>query len=126
MPIKLTYHTAKFGGYSYSGTGEIMTVVGHVTLQDHVIKPLNDFMARSPSKYFTNPPSLVAVGTGRILSPLPPFCWGKTNFLKTAPWGYDYFCSQSGGKLHFGGSICLWGLVIFPQYSCFCDAVVFC
>ena len=54
-----------------------MTVVGHVTLQDHVIKPLNDFMARSLSRYFTNPPSLVAGGTGRILSPLPPSAGGK-------------------------------------------------
>ena len=33
--------------------GNIMVFVCHVTLQDHVIKVLNDIMVRSPSRYAT-------------------------------------------------------------------------
>ena len=35
----------------------------HVTLQDHMIKALNDFIARSPLRYVTILPSLVTIGT---------------------------------------------------------------
>ena len=37
-PIKVSYHPAKFGGHRHYGSGDIMIFVGHVILQDHVIK----------------------------------------------------------------------------------------
>ena len=40
-----------------------MVFVCSVTLQDHIIKVLNDFMIRNPSKYITILPSLVTTGT---------------------------------------------------------------
>ena len=40
-----------------------MVFVCRVTLQDYVIKELNDFMVRSPTRYFTILPSLLAIGT---------------------------------------------------------------
>ena len=40
-----------------------MVFVSHVTLQDHVIKVLNDFMVRSLSRYVTMLSGLVAIGT---------------------------------------------------------------
>ena len=40
-----------------------MAFVFQVTLQDYVIKVLNDFMARSLSRYFTILPSLAAIDT---------------------------------------------------------------
>ena len=39
-----------------------MALVWHLSLQDHVIKALNDFMVRSLSRYVTIP-SLVNIGT---------------------------------------------------------------
>ena len=41
----------------------MMVYVCHVTLQNHVIKVLNNFMVRSPSRYVTTLPSLVAIDT---------------------------------------------------------------
>ena len=46
----------------HSGSGDIMVFVYYVTLQNHVIKLLNDFMVRSPSRYVTILPSLAAMG----------------------------------------------------------------
>ena len=43
--------------------GNKMVSVRHVTLQDHLIKALNDFMVRSLSLYVTIVPNLVAIGT---------------------------------------------------------------
>ena len=40
-----------------------MAFVCHVTLQDHEIKALNNFMVRSPLSYVTILPSLMAIGT---------------------------------------------------------------
>ena len=46
------------------GSGDIIVFVWQATLQDHIIKVLNDFMVRSPSRYVTIPlPSLLAIGT---------------------------------------------------------------
>ena len=50
-----------FGGHRHSGSGDIMVFVCHVTLEDHMIKVLNDFMVGSPSRYVTILPSLVAI-----------------------------------------------------------------
>ena len=43
--------------------GNMMVSVCHVTLQGHLIKPLNDFMVRSPSMYVTIVPSLLAISS---------------------------------------------------------------
>ena len=43
--------------------GNKMVSVRHVTLQDHLIKVLNDFMVRSPSMYVTIVPNLVVIGS---------------------------------------------------------------
>ena len=40
-----------------------MNFVCHVTLRDHVIKALNDFIARSSLRYVTILPGLAAIGT---------------------------------------------------------------
>ena len=39
--------SCKFGGHSHSGSRDIIIFVCHVTMQDHVIKALCDFMVRS-------------------------------------------------------------------------------
>ena len=43
--------------------GNKMVSVRHATLQDHLIKALNDFMVRSPSMYFTIVPNVVVIGS---------------------------------------------------------------
>ena len=63
VPNKVNYHPAKFGGHRHSGSRDIIVFVCHVTLQDDVIKALNDFMVRSPSRYVTILPNLVAIST---------------------------------------------------------------
>ena len=40
--------SANFGGHRYPGNGDIMIFVCRVTLQEHVIKVLCNFMVRSP------------------------------------------------------------------------------
>ena len=59
----LSYHPAKSGGYKHSGSEDIMNFVCHVTSRDHVIKALNDFIARSSLRYVTILPGLAAIGT---------------------------------------------------------------
>ena len=46
-----------------SGRGDIMIFVYHVTLQDHMIRALYEFMVRSSSRQVTILQSLVALGT---------------------------------------------------------------
>ena len=60
---KLSHQPTKFGGHRHCSSGDIMVFVYHVTLKDHVIKALNEFMVSSPSRYVTILPSLVAIGT---------------------------------------------------------------
>ena len=43
--------------------GNIMVFFSHVTLQDHMIKALNYFIVRRPSRYATILTSLVFIGT---------------------------------------------------------------
>ena len=43
-PVKVSYHSAKSGGHSQSDSGDVIVFVCHVTLQDHLIKVLFDFM----------------------------------------------------------------------------------
>ena len=47
----------------YCGSEDTRVFVGHVTIQDHVIKELNDFMVWCPSRKLTTLPTLVAIGT---------------------------------------------------------------
>ena len=49
-PIKVDYHPAKFDSHRYCSSGDMMILVCHVILQDHVIKGACDFMDRSPSR----------------------------------------------------------------------------
>ena len=45
--------SAKFDGHRHSGSRDIINFVYYVTLQDHLIKVLNEFIFRSPSEYVT-------------------------------------------------------------------------
>ena len=59
---RVSYHPAKFGDYRQSGSGDIMILACHVTMQDQVIRGLYDLMVRSPSRYVIILPSWVAIG----------------------------------------------------------------
>ena len=48
--FKVSYHSAKIDDHKNSGKGDIMVSVCHVTFEDHVIKALDDFMVRRPSR----------------------------------------------------------------------------
>ena len=50
-----------FGGRSYCSSEDIMKLIGHVTLQDHVIKGPCDFMEGSSPLYIPKLQSLVAM-----------------------------------------------------------------
>ena len=41
------YHPAKFGGHMHCGSADVMALVCHVMLQNHVIKGSCDFMGRN-------------------------------------------------------------------------------
>ena len=60
QPINLRYHIAKFGGHKHWGCEDIMILVCHMNLEDHVIKRLCDFMGRRPSSQVTIVPDLTA------------------------------------------------------------------
>ena len=55
----VSHHPAKF--VRIGTLGDIMVFVCHVTLQDHVIKALNEFMISSPSRSVTILSSLVVI-----------------------------------------------------------------
>ena len=61
--IKLNYHPAKFCGHTHSGSRDVTALVCHLTLEEHVIKASNDLMVKSPSRYDTILPALVAIDT---------------------------------------------------------------
>ena len=44
-----SHHPAKFFGYRYCSSGDIMVLVGHVILQDYVNNELGNFTVRSAS-----------------------------------------------------------------------------
>ena len=58
--------SAKFGGQRHSGSGDIIFFIYNVILADHVIKVLNDFMGKSPLRYVTILPSMMAIGTAAV------------------------------------------------------------
>ena len=41
-------HSATFGGHKHTGSGDIIVLVCHVTLQDHVINALFGYIVWSP------------------------------------------------------------------------------
>ena len=48
-PIKASYHSENFGGYSYSDSGVKMILVDQVILQDHLIKESCGFIGENSS-----------------------------------------------------------------------------
>ena len=36
--LKVSHHSARFGGHGHSGSGHVMVLTCHVILQEHVIK----------------------------------------------------------------------------------------
>ena len=53
-------------GHRHCGSGDMMVLVCHVILQDHVVKGYCDFMARSPLKASHHLARLVAVGFATV------------------------------------------------------------
>ena len=48
MPIKVSYHSAKFGCHRKTGSGDIRVFVFNVTLQEEVIKESNNLWLGAP------------------------------------------------------------------------------
>ena len=59
----MSYHLAKFGNCRHCGNEDIMVLVSNKILLAHMIKVTSDFMGRSPSRWLTILPCLVATGT---------------------------------------------------------------
>ena len=59
----LSPHLAKFGGYGYCSSGDIMVLVCHVILQDYVTNGSGKFTGRNASRKATILQRLVAIGT---------------------------------------------------------------
>ena len=55
-------HPVTFAGHSYCGSGDITYIICRVSLQDHAIKVLSDFMEGSSSLYVTTLLGLVVIG----------------------------------------------------------------
>ena len=62
-PLKVSHQPTKFGGPRQGGNGNIMILVCHVILQDHVIKGTCGYRSWSPSRKVAILPCLVAIGT---------------------------------------------------------------
>ena len=68
--VKVRYHPAKFCGDRHFGIRDIMVFICQVTLQDQVIKVLNDFMDGSPLRLVNILPGSVGhrhCGSGYII-----------------------------------------------------------
>ena len=48
LPLKVSHHSTQFGGYGCYGSGDIIVLVCHVTLRDHMIKGSRDLMSGTP------------------------------------------------------------------------------
>ena len=57
----VSHHSAKFGVYRHFDIAEIMFLVRHAILEDHVAKELSNFIGRNPSRQVTILPSLMAI-----------------------------------------------------------------
>ena len=62
-PLKVSYHSANFGGHRHSDRGDVMVFVCHVISQDQVIKWSCDFVGRSPSSQVNILQSLMSTAT---------------------------------------------------------------
>ena len=58
----MSHHLAKFDGHRLCCSRDITGLILHVTLQDHVINGLYEFMEGSFSLYISTLPNLVATG----------------------------------------------------------------
>ena len=58
----MSYHLAKFAGHRLSCSRDITGLKLHLTLQDHLIKGLYEFMEGNFSLYISTLPNLVATG----------------------------------------------------------------
>ena len=47
---QVSHDATKFGGHRYCHIGDIMLLVCHVILQDHMIEGLSNFMGKTPSR----------------------------------------------------------------------------
>ena len=56
-------HPAKFGGHWNCDSRDIMLLICHVILQDHLMKEQGNFMGRNPPRLVTILPRLMATGT---------------------------------------------------------------
>ena len=59
----VSHHPTKFNDQRDSSSGDTMVFICPVTLQDYAIKALSNFMVKSPTRYITILPSLVAIVT---------------------------------------------------------------
>ena len=57
----MCHHPDKFGSQRHCVSGDVIFLIYHIVLQDHLIKGSSDFMARSLLKEVITMPSLVAV-----------------------------------------------------------------
>lgn len=58
----VSHHLSKFGDHCPFGSRDIIDLIFHATLKDHVIKEPCDFMGGSSSLYIPNLQSLVVIG----------------------------------------------------------------
>ena len=61
--MKRSYRPTMFGGHSHCSSEDIMILVCHVILLDHVIKGSCDFIGKNPSTYVIILLGLVAINT---------------------------------------------------------------
>ena len=62
----VSHSPAKFGGHRHCGSEDMMFLICHAILQDHVSQKEYIFLARSPWKYVNILSSLVAIDTAVV------------------------------------------------------------
>ena len=83
--LTVSHHLAKSGSYRPCCRIDIRELIFHVTLREHVIKGLCEFMKGSSSLHIPTLPSLVATGSGYTMD-----VWfaSVTWSCKTKPYGH--------------------------------------
>ena len=64
-PLKVIQHPTKYGHHSHFGSGDLIVLVCHLILEDHVIKDSCDFISRGQSSLVTI--LLCSVNTGTMV-----------------------------------------------------------
>ena len=59
----VSYNPAKFGGHRHCVSRDIMVLVCHMILQDHITKGILNIMGRTPSRLVTILSSFVVIST---------------------------------------------------------------